>query len=172
MLVTGPPAAPRERRRPSRARTARAIAAGLAALLAFGMAGCAAPAAAAAPIQASTAYVPIPEAGTTVAYVVIRNNGAADRLVSAHLSVGGDVVFLAPPLPGMTSAHTVLAVAVPAHSTLAMVPDGYHMMFTGVPPVRAGKAVTLTLVFAHAGPVSVVTQVTNPATGGATYFVN
>ena len=32
MLVTGPPAAPRERRRPSRARTARAIAAGLAAL--------------------------------------------------------------------------------------------------------------------------------------------
>ncbi|HCU97612.1 MAG TPA: hypothetical protein DHU96_34845 [Actinobacteria bacterium] len=172
MLVTGPPAAPRERRRPSRARTARAIAAGLAALLAFGMAGCAAPAAAAAPIQASTAYVPIPEAGTTVAYVIIRNNGTADRLVSARSSNGGQVIFVAPVSPGSSAMRTVSAIAVPAHSTLAMVPDGYHMMFTGVPPVRAGKAVTLTLVFAHAGPVSVVTQVTNPATGGATYFVN
>ena len=82
-----------------RPRVARAVAAGLTAALAFGMTGCVARAAAAARIQIGTAYVPVPEAGTTVAYVVIRNNGTADRLVSARTSAGGHVVFRAPAGP-------------------------------------------------------------------------
>lgn len=82
-----------------RPRAARAVAAGLIAALAFGVTGCVARAAAAGRIQVGTAYVPVPEAGTTVAYVVIRNNGAADRLVSAHTSAGGHVVFRAPAGP-------------------------------------------------------------------------
>src|SRR5215475_8324366 len=62
-----------------------AAAAGLAAAIAAaapGLAGCgAAHAAPAAPIKIGTTYVPAPaSAGTTVAYVVIRNNGAAGRL--------------------------------------------------------------------------------------------
>ena len=128
--------------------------------------------AAAAPIRAGTVYVPVPEAGTTVAYVIIRNNGTADRLVSARSSNGGQVIFLAPVSPGSSAMRTVSAIAVPAHSTLAMVPNGYHMEITGIQPMRAGQDITLTLVFAHAGPVSVVAQVTNPATGGSTYFLN
>jgi copper(I)-binding protein len=156
----------------ARAVVARLAAAVVSGMTAFGMAGCAAPAAAAPPIRAGTAFVPVPQAGTTVAYLVIRNNGAADRLVSARISAGGNVVFLAPPGPGVSGARTVRAIAVPAHSTLALDPDGYHMMITGVPPMRAGQDVTLTLIFARAGPVSLVTQVTDPATGGSTYFLN
>jgi len=156
----------------SRAVRAVAAAAGLAA--AVGVAGCAAaPAAAAAPIKIGTSYVPVPaSAGTTVAYVVIRNNGPADRLMSARTSAGGRVAFRAPARPGVLTMHTVSSIAIPAHSTVSMVPDGYHMLITGAGPIRGGKDITLTLVFAHAGRVSVVTQVTDPATGGSSYFLN
>jgi len=68
--------------------------------------------------------------------------------------------------------HTVGSIAIPAHSTVAMVPDGYHMLITGAGPIRGGKDITLTLVFAHAGQVSVVAQVTNPSSGGSSYFLN
>jgi len=68
--------------------------------------------------------------------------------------------------------HTVGSIAIPAHSTVAMVPDGYHMLITGAGPIRGGKDITLTLVFAHAGRVSVVAQVTNPSSGGSSYFLN
>ena len=68
--------------------------------------------------------------------------------------------------------HTIGSIAIPAHSTVAMVPDGYHMLITGAGPIRGGRDITLTLVFAHAGRVSVVTQVTDPSTGGSTYFLN
>ena len=153
-----------------------AAAAGLAAVVAAapGLAGCgAAIAAHAAPIKIGTAYVPVPAtAGTTVAYVVIRNNGAADRLLSARTSAGGRVALRAPAAPGVLVMHTVGSIAIPAHSTVAMAPDSYHMLITGAGPIRGGKDITLTLVFARAGPVSVVTQVTNPATGGSTYFLN
>jgi copper(I)-binding protein len=156
----------------SRAVRAVAVAGGLAA--AVGMAGCAAAAAPAVhPIQIGTSYVPVPASpGTTVAYVVIRNNGRADRLMTARTSAGGRVAFRAPARPGAVTMHTVGSIAIPAHSTVAMVPDGYHMLITGAGPIRGGKDITLTLVFAHAGRVSVVAQVTNPATGGSSYFLN
>jgi hypothetical protein len=38
--------------------------------------------------------------------------------------------------------------------------------------VHGGKDITLTLEFAHGGPVSVVAQVTDPQSGGSSYFLN
>ena len=38
--------------------------------------------------------------------------------------------------------------------------------------MHGGKDITLTLVFAHAGAISVIAQITNPASGGSTYFSN
>jgi copper(I)-binding protein len=160
-------------RRATLAVRAGAAAAGLAAVVAAGLTGCTAKTVSAPPIQIGTSYVPVPQsAGTTVAYVVIRNNGAADRLMSARTSAGGRVAFRAPAGPGDLAMHTVSSIAIPAHSTVAMVPDGYHMLITGAGPIRGGKDITLTLVFARAGKVSVVAVVTNPATGGRTYFLN
>ncbi|HUL26253.1 MAG TPA: copper chaperone PCu(A)C [Streptosporangiaceae bacterium] len=159
----------------ARAIRAVAAAAGLAAMVAAGLTGCAAAAApAASPIQIGTSYMPVPvSAGTTVAYVVIRNNGGADRLLSARTSAGGQVAFRAPDGHGSPLVmHTVGSIAIPAHSTFAMVPDGYHLLITGAGPIHGGRDVTLTLVFAHAGAVPVVVQVTNPATGGSSYFLN
>jgi len=124
-------------------------------------------------IELSTAYVPVPQTpGTTVAYVVIRNNGAADRLVAASTSAGGRVTFRVARGPAASVLGTVTSVRIPAHATLAMRPNGVQMLITGVGPVRGGKDITLTLRFAHAGQVSVVAQVTNPGSGGSSYLLN
>jgi hypothetical protein len=45
-------------------------------------------------------------------------------------------------------------------------------VITGAGRMHGGKDITLTLVFAHAGRLSVVAQVTNPQSGGSTYFLN
>jgi copper(I)-binding protein len=151
---------------------ARLLAAAAVAGLA-GLAGCAAPAVAGSQVQLSTAFVPVPQTpGTTVAYVVIRNNGPADRLVAARTSAGGRVTFRRASGPAAATMATIASVRVPAHSTLAMRPDGIHMLITGVGRIQGGKDITLTLVFARAGPVSVVAQVTNPQSGGSSYFLN
>ncbi len=140
---------------------------------AAGLAGCVAPAGASASIQVSTAYVPVPQVpGTTVAYVVIRNNGPADRLVAARTSVGGRVTFRRASGPGASAMTTISSVRIPAHSTLAMNPSSIHMLITAAGRMPGGKDITLTLVFARAGAVSVVAQVTNPQSGGSSYFLN
>ena len=162
------------RRRPGgRRRLARVLAVLAVTSAAAGLAGCVAPAGARASVQLSTAYVPVPPApGTTVAYVVIRNNGPADRLVAARTSVGGQVTFAAATGPGAATMATIASVRIPAHSTVAMRPDGVHMVISGAGRMRGGKDITLTLVFARAGAISVVAQVTDPQSGGSSYFLN
>ena len=162
------------RRGPAWAQARRgAAAAAAAAVTGLAAAGCAAPAGARPSIELATAYVPVPQTpGTTVAYMLIRNNGNADRLVAAHTSVGGRVTFRAAHGPGASVMSTIASVGIPAHGTLAMRPDGVHMVITGAGPMHGGKDITLTLVFAHAGRVSVVAQVTNPQSGGSSYFLN
>jgi copper(I)-binding protein len=137
------------------------------------VAGCAAQAGASQSIQVSTAFVPVPSSrDITVAYVVIRNNGTADRLVAVHTSVGGRVTFRTAHGPNASVMTTIASVRIPGHATLAMRPDGIHMLITGARPMHGGKDITLTLEFAHGGPVSVVAQVTNPESGGSSYFLN
>ena len=150
-----------------RAVAAAALVAGLGAA-----AGCAAQVGASQSIQIANAYVPVPHDGITVAYVVIQNNGGADRLVAAHTSVGGRVTFRTAHGPGASVMSTIPSVRIPGHATLAMRPNGVHMVITGAGPMHGGKDITLTLTFAHGGPVSVVVTVTNPQSGGSTYFLN
>ena len=167
-------ALPRAASRPALARrmTRVMVAACLGALAAAGLAGCGRASASPA-IAVATAYVAQPSVpGETVGYLVIRNNGGRDRLISARTSVGGKVAFRAPGQPGSTVMHTIPAIGIPAHDTVRLIPDGPHLLITGAGPMRGGKDITLTLVFAHAGTVSVVAQVTNPQTGGSSYFLN
>jgi len=167
-------APPRAASRPAPARrmTRVVVAACLAALAAAGLAGCAR-ASASPSIVLATAYVAQPsEPGVTVGYLVIRNNGGRDRLVSARTSAGGTVTFRAPRQPGGTVMRTIPAIGIPAHDTVRLIPDGLHLLITGAGPLHGGKDITLTLVFAHAGTVSVVAQVTDPQTGGSSYFLN
>lgn len=155
---------------------AAARAALVASLLAAGgtaVAGCAQPASATTRIQLGTASIPKSAAGDmTDAFLVIQNNGPADRLISARTSAGGRVEFRAPVSSGSALMRTVPDIGIPAGTTVRLVPDGAHLLITGGRPMRGGTQITLTLVFARAGSISVPAEITNPQTGGSSYFLN
>jgi copper(I)-binding protein len=163
----GPTRAPR---RPPVGRAAAA--AGVLLIGGAALAGCAQKADASAALELGTAYVQVPTGGTTEAYLVIQNNGAADRLTSARTSVGGRVIFRAPVRSGGTVMKTVPDIGIPADATVRLSPAGFHMLISGAGTMRSGGQITLTLVFAKGGAMSVVADVTNPATGGSSYFLN
>ena len=153
------------------ARTAAAVCVLL--LGASALAGCAQKAAAATSLQIGTAYVAVPGTGDiTAAYLVIRNNGPADRLISARTSDGGHVTFWEPSRAGDRHMRTVPDIGIPADSLLRLSPDGSHLLITGAGPMKGGTEITLTLTFAKGGTMSVAADVTNPESGGSSYFLN
>jgi copper(I)-binding protein len=125
-------------------------------------------------IAATAAYVQQPTGKSTVGYLDIRNNGTADRLVSVSTSVGGTVVFRAPVRTGVAPVvmHTVPDIPIPADALTQLIPDSYHLLITGAGPMQDGKDITLRLTFARAGTITIYALVTNPATGGGSYFLN
>jgi copper(I)-binding protein len=127
-------------------------------------------------IAATAAYVQVPDVTgkTTVGYLDIRNNGAADELESVTTSVGGTVSLRAPERPGASPVvmHTVPGIPVPANTTTQLVPNNYHLLISGQGPMYDGKDITLKLKFAHAGTISILALVTNPQNGGSSYFLN
>jgi copper(I)-binding protein len=156
-------------------RRARLIAAcGLAALGASLVAGCAAPAPRAGPsIKLSSAQVTQPSAsGVTDIYVDVQNTGATDELIGARLSVGGHVTLRSPSETGVMDMRTVHGIVIPAKSSVGLDPNGAHLLVTHAGKMISGREITVTLLFAHAGAISVPAMVTNPATGGASYFLN
>jgi copper(I)-binding protein len=164
----GRPGWRRASRWPTAARTA--VAACLL-MLAAALAGCTERAAAAPPIQIGTAYVTVPAAsGATQAYLVIRNTGSADRVTSARTSDGGLVTFFGPAGHGARAGQALPDITIPAHAMVRLDPDGFHLLITGAHGIRAGTEITLTLVFAKAGKMSVGAVVTNPETGGSSYL--
>jgi copper(I)-binding protein len=148
--------------------------AGVLLLAAVGVTGCAAAGAASSIIIAS-AYVPQPTTpGETVAYLDIRNNGHADRLVSVRTSVGGTVQLRAPVAQhtGVLTMRTVTGIPIPANSLVQLNPDSYHLLITGAGAMYDGKDITLRLTFADAGTITILALVTNPESGGSSYFLN
>jgi periplasmic copper chaperone A len=155
-------------------RTAALGIAGVALLAALGVTGCAATSGTSS-IAIASAYVPQPtKPGTTVAYLDIRNNGAADRLIAVHTSVGGTVQFRAPMSrqADVLVMRTVPDIAIPADSMVQLNPDHDYLLITGAGAMHDGKDITLRLTFANAGTVTVIALVTNPQSGGASYFLN
>jgi copper(I)-binding protein len=110
--------------------------------------------------------------GVTDAYLIVQNNGPALQLVSARTSAGGSISLRSPAKSGELLMHTVRVITIPAHSLFRLDPTGSHLLIVGSGPMQAGTEITLTLVFARHGAISVPALVTNPATGGASYFLN
>jgi copper(I)-binding protein len=111
-------------------------------------------------------------AGITDAYLVIQNTGAAVKLTGAQTSAGGSVALRSPAAVGTVAMRTVAAITVPAHSLFRLSPNGSHLLITRSGPMTAGREITLTLTFARIGSISVPAMVTNPQTGGSSYFLN
>jgi periplasmic copper chaperone A len=163
------PVAPRRRSGP-----VRKAAASLLAILGTCLgAGCAVPAQAGPLIRLSSAQVTEPGSSRiTAVYVDVQNNGPQTKLISARLSVGGRVTLRSPVHAGQIEMRTVPSITIPARSFVGLDPNGSHLLVTDAGPMRAGTEITLTLVFAHAGTFSVAAMVTNPQSGGSSYFLN
>ena len=67
---------------------------------------------------------------------------------------------------------TVPDLGIPADSLVRLSPDGSHLLISGARPMKGGTQITLTLVFAKGGAISVEAEVTNPESGGSSYFLN
>jgi copper(I)-binding protein len=136
-------------------------------------AGCGFRAVAAPSMELTAAYVPQPKTpGMTSAYLDIRNNGAPDRLIAARASVGGHITLREPDGHGV-DMKTVPQITIPSRTTVRLLPNGMHLLITGASGrMVGGKDITLTLTFAHAGSMTVPAMVTNPETGGSSYFTN
>ena len=148
--------------------------AGAALLAALAVTGCAS-AGATSSIHVASAYVPQPTTpGTTVAYLEIRNNGPADKLLSVRTSVGGTVALRAPAgrHSGIMTMRTVPDIPIAANAMTRLNPISYHLLITGAGTMRDGKDITLRLTFANAGTVTIIAMVTNPQSGGSSYFLN
>jgi copper(I)-binding protein len=158
----------------STSRPVRTAAASLLAVLGTSLAvGCAVPAQAKPLIQLSSAQVSEPGANhITDVYVDVQNNGPQTKLISARLSVGGRVTLRSPVHSGQVVMRSVPSITIPAKTFVGLDPNGSHLLVTDAGPMRAGTEITLTLVFAHAGAFSVAAMVTNPQSGGASYFLN
>jgi copper(I)-binding protein len=156
-----------------RGRARRCAVCALAVLGASLAVGCATSASAGPAIKLSSAQVTEPSAGgVTDVYVDVQNSGPADQIVGARLSVGGTVTLRSPRGSGVAQMHSVHAIAIPAQSFVGLDPNGSHLLVTGSGRMKAGTLITLTLVFAHAGAISIPALVTNPETGGGGYFLD
>jgi len=137
-------------------------------------AGCSVPPAQAGPvIKLSSAQVTEPGASRiTDIYVDVQNDGPQTKLISARISVGGRVTLRSPVQSGQVEMHSVPFITIPAKSFVGLDPNGSHLLVTDAGRMRPGTEITLTLVFARAGAFSVPAMVTNPQSGGASYFLN
>jgi copper(I)-binding protein len=145
--------------------------------IAVGSAGCSSPNhAGGSGIVTNGAYVQQPTSmgQTTVGYLDIRNNGAADELTSVSTSVGGIVELRGPDTTGVAPVvmHTVQDIPIPADETTQLIPNSYHLLITHPGTMHDGKDIYLKLTFAHAGTMTVIALVTDPQNGGASYFLN
>jgi copper(I)-binding protein len=96
----------------------------------------------------------------TPAYLVIHNlTGSADVLLSARTPVSALVVLTR---HGADLAAAVSGLPVPAHGTVTLDPFGLDLVLAAPHGLVAGRTVPLTLVFRHAGEVTVQALVTEP----------
>jgi copper(I)-binding protein len=123
-------------------------------------------------IQIRAARIPQPASpDVAAAYLTIINTGASpDALVRASTPAAASVsLHETTESSGVERMVPLSTIPVPAHGTVAMTAGEMHLMLMNPPAaLRAGDTVTLTLVFQHAGTVSVAVPVV-PLTGfGAT----
>ncbi|MDE1148352.1 MAG: copper chaperone PCu(A)C [Azospirillaceae bacterium] len=111
-----------------------------------------------------------------VAFVTLRNTGAADRLVAVETDVAKMAqIHMAEVVDGIARMRPLAdGVALPAGGDVTLKPEGAHIMLMGLTrPLSVGERVHLTLRFKAAAPLAVDAVVLAPGAepgmaGGAT----
>lgn len=103
-------------------------------------------------------------AGTAAAtYLVIKNLGGPDELLSARAPASGRIVLArrgSQPL----SAGALPELAIPGQSTTSLSPLGTDIVLISPSPLQVGDTVPVTLTFRHAGKITVQFAVTPAGT--------
>jgi copper(I)-binding protein len=68
--------------------------------------------------------------------------------------------------------RTVRDIPIAANAMTRFNPISYHLLITGAGTMSDGKDIMLRLTFANAGTITVIAMVTNPQSGGSSYFLN
>jgi copper(I)-binding protein len=134
------------------------------ALLAVGLL-CAGLARAEAPLaRAAWARATPPGSDVAAVYVTLVGGATADRLENAHTPRAAMThLHSVDDAGGMARMRSVEGVDVPAGKTVALAPQGLHIMLMGLDkPLVAGERFPLTLHFAHGGDREVEVRVQSP----------
>ena len=73
---------------------------------------------------------------------------------------------------GVMTMRTVPDIPIAPNAMTRLNPISDHLLITGAGTMRDGKDIMLRLTFANAGTVTVIAMVTNPQSGGSSYFLN
>ena len=109
--------------------------------------------------------------GNSAAYLVIENQGPADRLVGIATDVAGTAEMHSTTIDaqGVGRMVPVEAIDVPQGAEAKLAPGGLHIMLIGLKqPLQEGQEFPLTLTFEKAGAITVEVAVEKKASHGAT----
>jgi copper(I)-binding protein len=109
-------------------------------------------------VMQARAMASIPGAPTTAVYFMLHNVGAStDQLLGARTTAASKVELHATALAnGIASMRTARSIEVPVGGMVDFRPGGNHLMLIGMrQPLKAGATLTLTLLFARAGAMTV-----------------
>jgi copper(I)-binding protein len=123
-------------------------------------------------LQVSLAAVPMrgftpqaaASAGVATTFLTIKNlSGTPDELAAARSPIAGRVVLTE--RGGIADRRTVTGdLTIPAHGTLTLTPFGDDLVLQDPAPFETSPTVPLTLIFRHAGTVTIDATVTPPGT--------
>jgi len=118
-------------------------------------------------LQLSGAYVPEPASpDVAAAYVTVHNTGrSADSLVRASTPAGRSATLHRDVTSGGSDGMVSIgSIPIPAGQTVAMKPGGMHLMIEHPRAgLKRGGQVSVTLVFTHAGRLTMQVPILSPA---------
>jgi periplasmic copper chaperone A len=119
-------------------------------------------------VTASAAWARATPPGMAVAavYLTLTGGPRADRLVGAATARAAMTqIHVVTEAEGMARMRPTAGVDVPAHRSVALAPQGTHIMLMDLPrPLVAGERFPLTLQFQQAGRIDVSVEVLAPDT--------
>ncbi|PHS24048.1 MAG: hypothetical protein COA84_10095 [Robiginitomaculum sp.] len=116
-------------------------------------------------ITVKNAWMRVPPGGrdTSAAYLVIRNDGGTDTLLSVSSPMADDVqMHISEMSDDVMRMREESTVPIPANSIINYQPGGRHLMVFGVRDgLKVGDEVSLTLTFERAGKITVTAIIGN-----------
>lgn len=124
------------------------------------------PAPQAVTVSAAWARATPPGMAVAAVYLTLSGGSRADRLVGATTPRAAMTqIHVVSEAEGMARMRPTDGVDVPAHKSVALAPQGTHIMLMNLPrPLVAGERLPLTLQFEQAGKIDVMVEVRAPDT--------